>query len=78
VLLERGDDTVVFTGDLLVHMLQLIDPDVGYKHEDDQDRARVSRTALLTGLAQRSRTTLAAPHLGEPFLDPGPWLVRPR
>jgi glyoxylase-like metal-dependent hydrolase (beta-lactamase superfamily II) len=57
------DDTVLFTGDLLVHAVQLIDPDLAYAHEVDPDQARRSRRARLaahTGL-------LATPHLGEPF-----------
>jgi glyoxylase-like metal-dependent hydrolase (beta-lactamase superfamily II) len=77
VLLEVGSETLAFAGDLLVHMVQLLNPELGYTHEDDQDQARVTRTALLAGLGQRSRTILAAPHLSEPFLDPRQGVIRP-
>jgi glyoxylase-like metal-dependent hydrolase (beta-lactamase superfamily II) len=58
------DDRVLVTGDLLVHMLQLIDPTQPYGHEVDPDAARLSRTALLERLG---RATLATAHLGTPF-----------
>jgi glyoxylase-like metal-dependent hydrolase (beta-lactamase superfamily II) len=77
VLLELGEETVAFTGDLLVHMLQVLNPELGYTHEEDQDQARVSRTALLTDLTQRRRTILATTHLSEAFLDPGLRSIRP-
>jgi glyoxylase-like metal-dependent hydrolase (beta-lactamase superfamily II) len=69
-LLEDGDDAVLVTGDLLVHAVQLIAPDLAYSHEMDPEAARASREALLADL--RSRTggrTLATAHLGEPFTE---------
>jgi glyoxylase-like metal-dependent hydrolase (beta-lactamase superfamily II) len=60
------DDTVLFTGDLLVHAVQLVDPDLAYAHEIDPDRARKSRRDRLAG----HTGLLATPHLGEPFT---PW-----
>jgi glyoxylase-like metal-dependent hydrolase (beta-lactamase superfamily II) len=66
VLLTHAADPVLFTGDLLVHAVQLIDPALAYAHEVDPDEARRSRLNQLaahTGL-------LATPHLGEPFT---PW-----
>jgi len=59
------DDRFLVTGDLLVHMLQLIDPAQAYGHEVDPDAARRSRTGLLDKLG---RVTLATSHLGTPFV----------
>jgi glyoxylase-like metal-dependent hydrolase (beta-lactamase superfamily II) len=78
VLLEIGDDTVLVTGDLLVHAVQLIDPDLPYALEVDPEAARRSRTALLEDLAGRGGL-LATSHLGEPFLavTPSGWAPAP-
>jgi glyoxylase-like metal-dependent hydrolase (beta-lactamase superfamily II) len=65
VLLDGADETLVITGDLLVHVLQLIDPTLPYSHEDDPARARSSRTDLL---ARPGPLVLATPHLGDPFV----------
>jgi glyoxylase-like metal-dependent hydrolase (beta-lactamase superfamily II) len=70
VLLEHGDDTVLFTGDLLVHAIQLVDPDLPYAHEVDPETARASRVGLLRDLAGRGGALLATPHLTEPFVTP--------
>ncbi|MEU8420198.1 MBL fold metallo-hydrolase [Micromonospora sp. NPDC048835] len=69
VLLTIADERVLFTGDLLVHMVQLVDPDLAYAHEEDPDMARHSR---LTTLHTHSPTLLATPHLGTPFLPHHP------
>jgi glyoxylase-like metal-dependent hydrolase (beta-lactamase superfamily II) len=57
------DNEVLFTGDLLVHAVQLVDPTLAYAHDTDPDAARASRVAALGG----HRGVLATPHLGEPF-----------
>lgn len=57
------DDQLAITGDLLVHALQLVEPDLPYAHEMDPDKARESRAALL-----RRDLILATPHLSEPFV----------
>ncbi|MGC4860700.1 MBL fold metallo-hydrolase [Micromonospora sp. DT41] len=64
VLLEAADERMLFTGDLLVHAVQLVDPDLAYAHEVDPEAARRSRTGLLGSL---SPVVLATPHLGDPF-----------
>jgi glyoxylase-like metal-dependent hydrolase (beta-lactamase superfamily II) len=64
VVVEGGDETVLVTGDLLVHVVQLLHPEVGYAHEDDQELARATRQRML---ARAGLSVLAAPHLGEPF-----------
>jgi glyoxylase-like metal-dependent hydrolase (beta-lactamase superfamily II) len=58
-------DTVLLTGDLLVHAVQLVDPALPYAHDDAPERARESRQAWLN----RHEGVLATAHLGEPFLD---------
>jgi glyoxylase-like metal-dependent hydrolase (beta-lactamase superfamily II) len=64
VLVEAGGEPVVITGDLLVHAVQLVDPELAYAHDVDPDQAARSRVALLT--AQPG--LLATAHLTEPFL----------
>lgn len=67
VLVRDGDDLVAVTGDLLVHPIQLLHPEIAYAHEADPDVARDSRTRLLRELAERGGV-VATPHLGEPFV----------
>ncbi|WBB66500.1 MBL fold metallo-hydrolase [Micromonospora sp. WMMD812] len=68
VLLDGHDERLLLTGDLLVHAVQLVDPELAYAHEVDPDQARASRTTLLRALATRpGPTLLATPHLGAPF-----------
>jgi glyoxylase-like metal-dependent hydrolase (beta-lactamase superfamily II) len=73
VLVESGDESLLVTGDLLVHTVQLLDPALGYGHDMDARQARESRqTALATAAARGS--WLAVPHLGQPFGRPAPVL----
>ncbi|MEV5973399.1 MBL fold metallo-hydrolase [Streptomyces sp. NPDC051921] len=67
VLVESGRDLVAVTGDLLVHAVQLLHPELAYAHEMDAARARTSRERVLH---QRVAGTfhLATPHLTEPFI----------
>lgn len=65
VLVTSGADTLIVTGDLLVHVLQLIDPSQPYHHEDNHALARDSRIALLEPSGE---LILATAHLGEPFI----------
>lgn len=67
MLLTWADERMLLTGDLLVHAVQLVDPDLAYAHEEDPDEARRSR---LTILRTHSPTILATPHLGTPFTPP--------
>jgi glyoxylase-like metal-dependent hydrolase (beta-lactamase superfamily II) len=73
VLLETDDGAVLVTGDLLVHAVQLVDPELAYAYETDPDVARRSRVALLRDLAVRGGAVLATPHLGEPFVPLRSW-----
>jgi glyoxylase-like metal-dependent hydrolase (beta-lactamase superfamily II) len=65
VLLTSGEETLVVTGDLLVHVVQLIDPSQPYRYDDDPALARGSRIAVLESAED---LVLATPHLGEPFI----------
>ncbi|MFE5829339.1 MBL fold metallo-hydrolase [Streptomyces sp. NPDC056488] len=67
VLAESGRELVAVTGDLLVHAIQLLHPEIAYVHETDPERARASRRQVLHG---RTADTLylATPHLTEPFI----------
>jgi len=70
VLLEDGGDTLLVTGDLFVHAVQLVAPNTAYTHEMDPDLARTTRTTLLRELAGREKgATLAVSHLGDPFVQ---------
>jgi glyoxylase-like metal-dependent hydrolase (beta-lactamase superfamily II) len=71
VLLDSGDEVVLVTGDLLVHAVQLVDPDVSYANEVDPDQARETRRVLLDQLAARGGL-LATAHLSEAFLAATP------
>ncbi len=56
-------DTLAITGDLLVHAVQLVAPELEYAHEVDPVQAKESRLTLLSKV-----DTLATPHLTEPFV----------
>jgi glyoxylase-like metal-dependent hydrolase (beta-lactamase superfamily II) len=69
VVVAAGDDEVVVTGDVLVHAVQLANPDVAYRSEADPAVAADTRRRLL--LAARSgRARLATAHLHAPFVTP--------
>ncbi|MEY7970676.1 MBL fold metallo-hydrolase [Saccharomonospora xinjiangensis] len=67
VLVHGSDSRVVITGDVLVHAVQLVDPEVSYRFEADQDVARRTRLALLDDTRRRP-TWLATAHLTRPFV----------
>ncbi|SDL09659.1 Glyoxylase, beta-lactamase superfamily II [Nocardioides sp. YR527] len=68
VLVAEGRELVLVTGDLLVHALQLLHPELAYAHEIDPEAARHSRERMLS---REAATTLhlATPHLTEPFVS---------
>ncbi|AGZ39315.1 MBL fold metallo-hydrolase [Actinoplanes friuliensis] len=66
VLVEGGGDSLLITGDLLVHAVQLVDPSLAYGHDMDADLARISRHAALT-TARTGDSWLAVSHLGQPY-----------
>lgn len=67
VVVDGGKEQVVVTGDVLVHAVQLANPDVGYAFETDQETARATRQRMLTE-ASRRRALLATAHLRRPFI----------
>ncbi|MFJ8885623.1 MBL fold metallo-hydrolase [Streptomyces sp. NPDC102402] len=67
VLVESGRDLVAVTGDLLVHAIQLLHPELAYAHETDVAQARSSREQLLRSRAADT-LHLATPHLTQPFV----------
>ena len=56
------NDELLITGDLLVHAIQLLHPDLGYRHDMDADTATATRKFLF-GRGLR----LASSHLGEAY-----------
>jgi glyoxylase-like metal-dependent hydrolase (beta-lactamase superfamily II) len=68
VLVAEGRELVLVTGDLLVHALQLLHPELAYSHEIDREAARHARERMLS---RETATTLhlATPHLTEPFIS---------
>ena len=67
VVVEAGDQQLLITGDVLVHVVQLVNPDVGYCYEADQDLARRTRRAVLAR-ARRDRAVLATAHLTRAYV----------
>jgi glyoxylase-like metal-dependent hydrolase (beta-lactamase superfamily II) len=76
VLVSGGEDQVVVTGDVLVHAVQLVAPDVGYAFEKDPALARRTRRSLLDE-AGRKPTWLATAHLTTPFVRPADQFAAP-
>ncbi|WP_307872930.1 MBL fold metallo-hydrolase [Paractinoplanes ovalisporus] len=69
VWVESGRDSLLVTGDLLVHAIQLLDPDLPYAGDTDPELARKSRGAALSEARGRG-ATLAVSHLGNAFSAP--------
>jgi glyoxylase-like metal-dependent hydrolase (beta-lactamase superfamily II) len=67
VLVSTGRERVLITGDLLVHAVQLLHPDVAYAHEVDPALARETRVRHLRGLSGGG--VLATPHLSRAFVS---------
>ncbi|MFF9342436.1 MULTISPECIES: MBL fold metallo-hydrolase [unclassified Streptomyces] len=67
VLVPSGRELVAVTGDLLVHAVQLLHPELAYAHEMDPARARESRERVLRS-REAGTLHLATPHLTEPFV----------
>jgi glyoxylase-like metal-dependent hydrolase (beta-lactamase superfamily II) len=55
-------DEMLITGDLLVHAVQLLHPDVAYANEMDPGQARETRRRILN-----QELSLAVSHLGRPY-----------
>jgi glyoxylase-like metal-dependent hydrolase (beta-lactamase superfamily II) len=68
VLVEGGRESVLITGDLLVHAIQALYPELAYVYETDPETARRSRQRLLSVDPGDTRY-LATSHLTEPFVS---------
>ncbi|GAA2681150.1 MBL fold metallo-hydrolase [Nonomuraea recticatena] len=68
MLVADGRELALVTGDLLVHALQLLHPELAYSHEIDPEAARHSRERML-GRETATTPHLATPHLTEPFIS---------
>ncbi len=68
LVVSDGATDIVVTGDVLVHAVQLVNPDVSYAFEDDDARARGTRRKLLHR-ARRRGALLATAHLNRPFVN---------
>ena len=66
VVLEDGDDTVLFTGDLLHVPVQIARPGERGNHDVDADEAARSR-ARLSGQARERAWAVAVSHFARPF-----------
>jgi glyoxylase-like metal-dependent hydrolase (beta-lactamase superfamily II) len=64
VVVSAGDERLSITGDLFVHAVQLLRPELAYAHDMDAAQARGSRARLLVVPG----SWLAPSHLGDPFL----------
>lgn len=69
VLVDGGRDSIMITGDVLVHAVQLAAPDVAYRLEHDRPTARRTRHTLLTEARTHDRV-LATSHINQPFVRP--------
>jgi glyoxylase-like metal-dependent hydrolase (beta-lactamase superfamily II) len=69
VLVNSGGRQIFITGDVLVHAVQLVNPDVVYRFEADQARAARTRRTVLRH-ARANGALLAVAHLNQPFVTP--------
>jgi glyoxylase-like metal-dependent hydrolase (beta-lactamase superfamily II) len=59
---------LTLTGDVILHPVQLADPGVTYRYDDDRVRAAETRRALLARV-RAAGGTLAPAHFPEPFVE---------
>lgn len=67
VWLSSDDDVLLLTGDLLVHAVQLLYPEVAYAAEADPEVGSATRVRIYDE-ARRRGAVLATSHLTEPFV----------
>jgi glyoxylase-like metal-dependent hydrolase (beta-lactamase superfamily II) len=67
VLVESDAGDVLITGDVAVHAVQLVNPEVSYAYESYPPAARQTRHTLLAAATTRS-ALLATAHLNQPFV----------
>jgi glyoxylase-like metal-dependent hydrolase (beta-lactamase superfamily II) len=64
----QHSESLLITGDLLVHAVQLVDPSLAYANDMDPAAARETRRAILDDVRTRG-TTMAVSHLGAPLFS---------
>jgi glyoxylase-like metal-dependent hydrolase (beta-lactamase superfamily II) len=62
----QGSESLLVTGDLLVHAIQLVDPDLAYANDVDPVTARATRRTVLDDVRARG-SAVAVSHLGTEF-----------
>jgi glyoxylase-like metal-dependent hydrolase (beta-lactamase superfamily II) len=67
VWLSSGEDVLLLTGDVLVHAVQLLHPEVAYAAEADPEAGTATRRRIYDE-ARRRDAVLATSHLTEPFV----------
>jgi glyoxylase-like metal-dependent hydrolase (beta-lactamase superfamily II) len=67
VWLSSGGEELLLTGDVLVHAVQLLFPEIPYAAEDDPAAATATRERVYAE-ARRRGASLATAHLTEPFV----------
>jgi glyoxylase-like metal-dependent hydrolase (beta-lactamase superfamily II) len=67
VRVTGADEAVLITGDLLVHPVQFLAPDLAYTLEMDPVAARQARVTQLRELTAFATAALATSHFGAPF-----------
>jgi glyoxylase-like metal-dependent hydrolase (beta-lactamase superfamily II) len=67
VWVESGDQSLLVTGDLLVHAVQLLHPELPYDSDMDPAAATTSRQRMIDEVTSRGAIT-AVSHLGRPFV----------
>jgi glyoxylase-like metal-dependent hydrolase (beta-lactamase superfamily II) len=70
VVVSAGDERLAVTGDLFVHAVQFLKPELAYAYDRDASLARESRAGMLQDLGAPA-SWLAPSHLGEPFIRTG-------
>jgi glyoxylase-like metal-dependent hydrolase (beta-lactamase superfamily II) len=63
-----GPESILVTGDLLVHAVQLVEPDLAYSGDLDPGLARATRRTVLDDVRARG-SAMAVSHLGTDFRD---------
>jgi glyoxylase-like metal-dependent hydrolase (beta-lactamase superfamily II) len=71
VWLSSGDDVLLLTGDVLVHAIQLLFPEVAYAAEADPVAGAATRRRVYDE-ARRRRAALATSHLTTPYIATPP------
>ncbi len=67
VWLSSGDDVLLLSGDVLVHAVQLLSPEVAYAAEDDPVTAAATRERVFAEVRRRG-AVLATAHLTEAWV----------